>query len=245
MKKSLPVVIIVVVLLAAVGGAVWMMQPAAEERAAPAPVAAPPGVAGPQGPQGPQGPRATPPPPPTVPNEPPRHVRGPASAPVLLEEYSDFQCPQCGRMHTIVKELQAKYPAQLRVGFRHLPLQSIHRHARESARAAEAAAAQGRFWEMHDLLYENQATWSKAETARPLFVAYAQQLGLDAARFQQDIDSSPVSMRVVGDERRAASLRVTGTPTFYINGRELKFDESNTLEKLSAAVERALAEQKK
>lgn len=243
MKKSLPVVIIVVVLLAAVGGAVWMMQPAAE-RAAPAPIAAPTGQTGPQGPQGPKGPRATPPPP-TVPNEPPRHVRGPANAPVLLEEYSDFQCPQCGRMHTIVKELQAKYPAQLRVGFRHLPLQTIHRHARESARAAEAAAAQGRFWEMHDLLYENQETWSKAESARPLFVSYAQRLGLDTARFQQDIDSSTVSMGVVGDERRATSLRVGATPTFFINGRELKFEESNTLEKLGAAVERALAGQPK
>jgi protein-disulfide isomerase len=241
MKKSLPVVIIVVVLLAAVGGAVWMMQPAAD-RATPASTSAQSGLTGPQGPKGP---RATPPPPPTVTNEPPRHVRGPASAPVLLEEYSDFQCPQCGRMHTIVKELQAKYPAQLRVGFRHLPLQTIHRHARESARAAEAAAAQGRFWEMHDLLYENQETWSKAEAARPLFVSYAEKLGLDTARFQQDMDSSTVSMRVVGDERRATALRVGGTPTFFINGRELKFDESNTLEKLGAAVERVLAEQKK
>lgn len=240
MKKSLPVIIIVVVLLAALGGAVWMMQPAPDP-SAPAPTSA--------APQSPQGPRATSAPPtsapPTVPAEPPRHVRGPASAPVLLEEYSDFQCPTCGRMHSVVKELQAKYPTQIRVGFRHLPLPTIHRHARESARAAEAAGAQGRFWEMHDLLYQKQEEWSKAEPARPLFVGYAQSLGLDAARFQQDIDSSAVSMRVVSDERRAAALRITGTPAFFVNGRELKFDESNTLEKLSAAVERALAEQKK
>ncbi len=245
MKKSLPVLIIVIVLLAAVGGAVWMMQPA-DDRATPSP-AAPSGVTAPpsaQGPQGPLGPRATPAPP-SVPSEPPRHVRGSANAPVLLEEYSDFQCPQCGRMHTIVKELQAKYPSQLRVGFRHYPLATIHRHARESARAAEAAGAQGRFWEMHDLLYENQEAWSKANPARPLFVAYAQRLGLDTERFQQDIDSSPVSMRVVGDERRAMTLQLSGTPSFFINGRELKFEESNTLEKLGAAVERALAEQKK
>ncbi|MCA1613193.1 MAG: DsbA family protein [Acidobacteria bacterium] len=215
------------------------MQPAPDP-ARPAPA----GLTGVQSPQGPAGPRATPAPP-SVPDEPPRHVRGPRDAPVLLEEYSDFQCPQCARMHTIVKELQAKYPSQLRVGFRHLPLQSIHRYARESARAAEAAGAQGRFWEMHDLLYQNQEAWSKANPARPLFVAYAQSLGLDAARFQQDIDSSTVSMKVVSDERRAAMLRVGGTPAFFVNGRELKFDDSNTLEKLSAAVERALAEQKK
>jgi len=240
MKKSLPVLIIVIVLLAAVGGAVWMMQPAAERATpAPAPTAA----------QQAQGPRATAAPatpaPPSVPAEPPRHVRGTASAPVLLEEYSDFQCPQCARMHSIVKELQAKYPEHLRVGFRHYPLQTIHRYARESARAAEAAGAQGRFWEMHDLLYERQAEWSKADPARPLFVGYAQSLGLDAARFQQDIDSSTVAMRVVTDERRALALGLTGTPSFFINGRELKFEESNSLEKLSAAVNRALAETKK
>lgn len=241
MKKSLPVVIIVFVLLAAVGGAIWMMQPAPDpSRPAPAPA----GLTAVQSPQGPAGPRATPAPA-SVPDEPPRHVRGPRDAPVLLEEYSDFQCPLCARMHTIVKELQAKYPSQLRVGFRHLPLQSIHPHARESARAAEAAGAQGRFWEMHDLLYQNQGEWSKASPVRPLFAAYAQLLGLDEARFQQDIDSSTVSMKVVSDERRAAMLRVGSTPTFFINGRELQFDQSNTLEKLSAAVERALAEQKK
>ena len=236
MKKSLPVLIIVLVLLAAVGGAVWMMQPAAVDPAPPAPA--------PTAAQSAQGPRATPAPP-SVPAEPPRHVRGPMDAPVLLEEYSDFQCPQCGRMHSIVKELQAKYPVQLRVGFRHYPLQTIHRYARESARAAEAAGAQGRFWEMHDLLYEKQAEWSKADPARPLFIGYAQSLGLDTARFQQDIDSSAVAMRVVNDERRAMSLRLGGTPTFFINGRELKFEESNTLEKLVAAVNRALAEPKK
>ena len=235
MKKTLPVLIIVLVLLAAVGGAVWMMQPAADPAPpAPAPTAA----------QSAQGPRATPAPP-SVPAEPPRHVRGPMDAPVLLEEYSDFQCPQCGRMHSIVKELQAKYPSQLRVGFRHYPLQTIHRYARESARAAEAAGVQGRFWEMHDLLYERQAEWSKADPARPLFIGYAQSLGLDAARFQQDIDSSAVAMRVVNDERRATTLRLGGTPSFFINGRELKFEESNTLEKLDAAVKRALGEPKK
>ena len=240
MKKSLPVLIIVIVLLAALGGGVWLMQPASE-RATPA--STPASAPAPGRPEA-QGPRATPTPA-AVANVPPRHLRGPAGAPVLLEEYSDFQCPTCGRMHPVIRELMAKYPSQLRVGFRHFPLQTIHRHARESARAAEAAGAQGRFWEMHDLLYEKQAEWSNAGVARPLFLQYAQSLGLDAARFQQDIDSSGVAMRVVEDERRALSLGLTGTPSFFINGRELKFGEANTLALLSAAVDRALAEQKK
>ena len=102
---------------------------------------------------------------------------------------------------------------------------------------------QGRFWEMADLLYEKQGEWSKAAPARPYFVGYAQQLGLDAARFQQDIDSTGAAMRVVNDERRAQSGRFQGTPTFVVNGRELKFEESNDLNKLSAAVERALSGQ--
>ena len=170
-------------------------------------------------------------------------MRGPANAPVTIEEYSDFQCPTCGRMHPVVKQLLARYPQQVRLVFRHYPLATIHKYARESARAAEAAGMQGKFWEMADLLYERQAEWSKAEPARPLFVRYAQQLGLDLGRFQQDIDSTGVAMRVVNDERRAVSRKLGGTPTFIVNGRELAFEESNDLNKLSAAVERALAGQ--
>jgi len=237
MKKSLPVLMIVLVLLAALGGGFWLMKPANESAPA-APAAQQPGRPEAQGPRAP----ATPP---SVSNEPPRHLRGSAGAPVLLEEYSDFQCPTCGRMHPIIKALLAKYPTQLRVGFRHFPLATIHPYARESARAAEAAGSQGRFWEMHDLLYEKQVEWSTANPARPLFVQYAQSLGLDATRFQQDIDSAGVAMKVVNDERRALSLGLTGTPSFYINGRPLAFEQANDLAKLSAAVERALAEQKK
>jgi len=245
MKKVLPFVIIAGVLAAVFGGGFLLMSPANSPVQQPAvatqPAAANTGAAGPRAAAGggtqTQQQQGAPAP---ADNEPPRHVRGQAAAPVLVEEYSDFQCPTCGRMHPVVKQLSAKYPSQVRVAFRHYPLPTIHRNAREAARAAEAAAAQSRFWDMHDMLYDKQAEWSNADPARPFFVKYAQTLGLDAARFQQDIDSSGVAMRVVADERRAAARRIQGTPTFLVNGRELKFEESNTLEKLSAAVERAM-----
>jgi protein-disulfide isomerase len=242
MRKVLPFVIIAAVLVATFGAGFMLMRPSSGGQAeAPRPAAAPPNAGGSN--TNPAGPAGAPQPPPGAPVvvEPSAHVRGPANAPVTVEEYSDFQCPTCGRMHPVVKQLLAKYPRQVRLVFRHFPLATIHRHAREAARASEAAGMQGKFWEMADLLYERQAEWSKAEPARPLFVRYAQQLGLDVARFQQDIDGTAAAMRVVNDERRALSRRLGGTPTFIVNGRELKFEEGNDLNKLSAAVERALA----
>lgn len=243
MRKALPFVIIAAVLVATFGAGILMTRPSSGgQPAAPAAVATPsnprPGESA-----VPAGAAQQPQPAPAaaVVVEPSAHVRGPANAPVTVEEFSDFQCPTCARMHPVVKQLMAKYPQQVRVVFRHYPLATIHAYARESARAAEAAGMQGKFWEMADLLYEKQAEWSKAAPARPYFVTYAQQLGLDAARFQQDIDSAGVVMRVGNDERRASARRFQGTPTFVINGRELKFEESNDLNKLSAAVEAAMA----
>lgn len=243
MRKVLPFVIIAAVLVATFGAGFLLMRPASSGQSnSPAAVATPSNPM-PAGMTGPTGPTQTPPPGPAAPVvvEPSAHVRGPANAPVTVEEFSDFQCPTCGRLHPVVKQLLAKYPQQVRLVFRHYPLATIHRNARESARAAEAASEQGKFWEMADLLYEKQAEWSKADPARPLFVQYAQQLGLDLGRFQQDIDSTAIAMRVVNDERRAVTRKLQGTPTFIVNGRELKFEESNDLGKLSAAVERAMA----
>ncbi|HLL76787.1 MAG TPA: thioredoxin domain-containing protein [Pyrinomonadaceae bacterium] len=244
MRKALPFVIIAAVLLATFGAGFLLMRPSSGGQSDPPAATGATPNAGAQG-ASPAAPAATQEPakPAPVVVEPSAHVRGPANAPVTIEEFSDFQCPTCARMHPVVKQLLAKYPQQVRVVFRHYPLATIHAFAREAARAAEAAGMQGKFWEMADLLYEKQAEWSKAAPARPYFVQYAQQLGLDVTRFQQDIDGTAAAMRVVNDERRAASRRFQGTPTFVVNGRELKFEESNDLSKLSAAVERALAGQ--
>lgn len=236
MRKALPFVIIAAVLLATFGAGFLLMRPSPAVRYETPPPAGSVSNANQAG-ATPQQPAPSQ----TVVVEPSAHVRGPANAPVTVEEFSDFQCPTCARMHPVVKQLLAKYPQQVRLVFRHYPLANIHAYAREAARASEAAGLQGKFWEMADLLYARQAEWSKAAPARPLFVGYAQQLGLDTARFQQDIDSTAVSMRVVNDERRAQSRRLQGTPTFVVNGRELTFEESNDLDKLGAAVERAMS----
>src|SRR5437867_1351797 len=100
------------------------------------------------------------------------HIRGNPDAPVTLEEYGDFQCPPCGMFATFLGQLENEYDSRLRVVFRNFPL-TMHEHAREAALAAEAAGLQGRFWEMHDVLYREQETWSKAPNVRELFESYA------------------------------------------------------------------------
>jgi protein-disulfide isomerase len=246
MKRYLPVLIIVGVLVAAFGGGALLMKSSSNETDAslatrPLSTGAPAQPAGPTAPAGASAPAA----PARPAGDAPTRIRGVASAPVTLEEFSDFQCPTCGALHSVLKQLLAKYPSQLRIAFRHYPLRQIHRHAAEAALAAEAAGQQGKFWEMHDLLYEKQKEWSEVPDALTLFRGYAQTLGLDAERFTRDMTGTASAMHVASDERLAQSLGITGTPTFYLNGRQLPFEQSNTLDKLSAAVDRELAAVKK
>src|SRR6202045_759198 len=113
------------------------------------------------------------------------HSLGPADAAVTLEEFGDFQCPPCGKLSEPINQLQKQY--NLRVIYRQFPL-AVHAHAKDAAFAAEAAGRQGRFWQMHDLLYREQAVWSKSTDARALFNAYAGMLQLDLGRFKKDVD---------------------------------------------------------
>jgi protein-disulfide isomerase len=167
------------------------------------------------------------------------HTRGEAGAPVTLEEFGDFQCPPCGALHPELKKIEAEYGTRLKVVFRQTPITSLHKHALNAAHAAEAAGLQGRFWEMHDTLYENQAKWDKADDVRPIFSDYARALNLDVQRFNNDMDGTEVSKRILNDQDRARSLRVKGTPTLFINGRQLQPTEV-TPEGLRAAIDAAL-----
>lgn len=144
------------------------------------------------------------------------HVLGPADAPVTIEEYGDFQCPPCGKLSEPINELQKKH--NLRVIFREFPL-PMHAHAREAAAAAEAAGLQGRFWQMHDLLFKEQAAWSNAADVRALFTAYAGMLQLDVEQFKRDIDSPTVMQTVQTDAQRGAGLGVQTTPTIFVNNQ--------------------------
>ena len=166
------------------------------------------------------------------------HVLGNPDAPVTLEEFGDFQCPPCGTLSGPINQLEQDYHPRLRVIFRHFPL-TIHQHAREAALASEAAGQQGRFWQMHDVLYREQAVWSKAADAQPLFDAYAGMLGLKIDRFKKDMESDEVKRRVTADQLRGTALGVTITPTIFINNRALP-NVSLSPAALRAAVEAAM-----
>jgi len=171
----------------------------------------------------------------------PAHAQGDATAPVTLEEFGDFECPPCGMLHPILKQLQAEFgPTRLRVIFREFPLVPTHAHALAAARAAEAAGLQGKFWEMHDMIYEHQKDWHESFDVRPIFESYATKIGLDVEQFRRDNSNEIVERRIFLDGKRAHSLGVSGTPTVFMNGREVPF-ESLAPEKLKPLIANELA----
>jgi len=173
-------------------------------------------------------------------NTAPAHIRGNPDAPVTLEEFGDFQCPPCGKFSEFVEELLKEYNPRLRLVFRNFPL-SGHEHAREAALAAEAAGLQGKFWEMHDTLYREQDTWSKAPNVRELFESYAGTIGLDVDHFKKDMDGDKARERVDSDRALADFLGVKATPTLFINNRPVEPKDKNP-EGVRAAINAALNE---
>lgn len=166
------------------------------------------------------------------------HARGSANAPVTLEEFGDFQCPPCGGLAGPLLQIERDYRPRLCVIFRNFPF-TIHEHAYEAAFAAEAAGLQGRSWEMHDLLYREQAAWSKAREVQPLFNAYAEMLGLNIERFARDMASEQVKARVASDRKRGESLGVRTTPSIFINNRSVSPTSLNPAG-LRAAIDAAI-----
>jgi protein-disulfide isomerase len=162
------------------------------------------------------------------------HIQGPADAPVTLVQYGDYECPYCGAAYPIIKEVQARMGERLRFVFRNFPIATSHPHAEQAAEAAEAAASQGRFWEMHDLLYENQRRLRDQDLR-----GYAEQLGLDVELFDKELAEHVHAERVHEDFMSGVRSGVNGTPTFYINGA--RHDDSYEIQTLLAALERAAA----
>jgi Na+/H+ antiporter NhaA len=160
------------------------------------------------------------------------HVRGPDDAPVTLLEYGDFECPYCGQAEQSIRQLLAAHGDDVRYVWRHLPLSDVHASAQLGAEASEAAAAQGRFWEMYDLLLAHQGALEPADLA-----GYAGQLGLDVPRFQDELRRREHAQRVARDVASADESGVSGTPTFFINGR--RHYGVYDLDTLSAAVQAA------
>jgi protein-disulfide isomerase len=232
MKRVLPFIIIVLVLATGLL-TVWYLQRSTAETTAPRPVTNPsPATSTAAIPNTAET---------TEPGAEPAHALGNANAPVTLEEFGDFECPPCGMLHPILKQLEGEFgPTKLRIIFREFPLVPTHAHALAAARAAEAAGLQGKFWEMHDMLYENQKAWHDAFDVRPIFEGYATKLGLNLEQFRRDNSSEIVERRIFLDGKRAHSLGVTGTPTVFLNGREVPF-ESLAPDKLKLLIENGLA----
>lgn len=177
----------------------------------------------------------------TEPGADPPHVLGGKNAPVTLEEFGDFQCPACGALFRELKRIESEYGDKLRVIFRDYPITERHKNAMPAARAAEAAGFQNKFWEMHDKIYETQADWAEKEDARTIFINYARDLKLDMDRFTRDMDGNEADQRIIADRKRGTVLGVQGTPTLYINGRQLKA-EAMTPELLRKAIDYMLTQ---
>lgn len=148
-------------------------------------------------------------------------VKGNREAKVTLVEYSDFQCPACGAYYPVLKQLQQEFGEGIVFVYRHFPLRQVHANAELAARSAEAAGKQGKFWEMHDVLFENQKEWSDQPNAKETVIKYAQSLDLDIERFKSDLDSKEVREKVNDDYQSGIKARVNSTPTLFLNGNKL------------------------
>lgn len=148
-------------------------------------------------------------------------VKGNPDASLVIIEYSDFQCPACKRYKPILTELAKEFPEDIAIVYRHSPLTSIHANAKEAAEVSEAAALQGKFWEMHDLLFDRQSEWSELPDPTDTFLSYAQLLELDTDKFTTDLNSDTVKNKVASDAASAKKASVSSTPSFFINGERI------------------------
>lgn len=151
------------------------------------------------------------------------HVQGNADAKIIFVEYGDYECPYCGQAFPQVKSITNTYSSQVAFVFRNYPLTSIHPNALAAATAAEAAGKQGKFWEMHDMLYQNQNSWvsASADQRDGVFQGYAQTLGLDVDQFKKDELDKSINDKINFDQALGTKQQVSGTPAFYLNGQAL------------------------
>jgi protein-disulfide isomerase len=149
------------------------------------------------------------------------HFKGPEDASLVLVEYGDFQCPACRAYFPMVQQLEEEFADQVQFVYRHYPLRSIHPQAEIASRAAEAAALQGKFWEMHDILFENQSEWAGRGNAQDTFAQYATELDLDVTQFKADLNASSVKDKVQADLSGGNLAGVPGTPTFFLQGQRI------------------------
>jgi protein-disulfide isomerase len=221
MKRFLPFLIAAVVLIVAAGAGtayfVWKQRTAQMQAAA----------IGAEAARSPEKPGAQPP-----------QARGPLDAQVKIEEFADFQCPSCAAVSPALNQAEEKHRGKVCLIFRHFPLAG-HEHAQLASRIAEAAGLQGRFWEMHDLLYGSQVLWTRATNPEELFNALAKSAGLDLDRLKKDMESDQVKARIAADQERGTSMGVSRTPAIFINGERVP-DSALSQNDLLEAVDQAV-----
>lgn len=171
--------------------------------------------------------------------QPSNHSVGTGTSGVTLIEYGDFQCPACGAYFPIVKQVKVNFGDKITFQFRNFPLVQIHPNAMAAHRAAEAAANQDKFWEMHDMLYERQKLWTSSQNAANIFESYAGELGLDMVRYRQDIVSETVFGVINADIREGQKIGAVSTPTFVLDGKKIG-DNPRTLEDFIKLVDTAI-----
>lgn len=157
------------------------------------------------------------------------NVTGNPDAEVVFTEFSDLQCPACRQAHPFVKEIVAAFEDDLRFEYKHFPIERIHPYAMQAAMAAEAAGQQGKFFQFHDLLFENQDEWSQSATPNIFFAQYADELGLDADQFKRQSNASVLRDKVYDEMAEGRDYGITGTPTFVLNGEVLRAENGGNL----------------
>lgn len=155
----------------------------------------------------------------------PPNMLGSPTATVTVEEFADFQCPTCAQIHTVMKNVQAAYGSRIKFIYRHYPLVQMHKNAYDASVAAEAAGMQGKFWDMQNLIFSNQQSWSNASDVRTIFEGYAEKLGIDVEKYKTDVNGLGAKNRVDADLQRGRALNISSTPTVYVNGTSVPFPQ--------------------
>lgn len=170
------------------------------------------------------------------------HYTGPVDSKNVLIEYGDFQCPACAAYHPVVKKVTSENVANLKFVFKNFPLISIHRNAMTGAVAAEAAAKQNKYWEMHDALYENQKAWSEGLDAKTQIMIIAASIGIDTDKLAADMQDEAVIAKVQSDLKEATALGLQSTPSFVLNGKRLDTSSVTSFEAFETLIKKSLIE---
>lgn len=164
---------------------------------------------------------------------------GPKNAKVVIVEYADFQCPGCAAAYPILKQLTDDYKNKILFVYRFMPLEQIHQHALLSAQASYAAYKQGKFWEMHDLLFAHQTDWAEATDAQGIFLSYAKSLNLNSDQFTKDMLDQNTIKYIKSQEQKGIAIGIQATPTIFLNGKQV--ENANSYDDFKKLVDQALS----